>query len=89
MTLLPNFGVNTYNLGALQGIAWTAEQWQQMIKRMEPLTKENEKLREAMKLMEKNIQRAQRQRDLAKPNTKDLEYQKGTLFEQLKTISSS
>jgi len=25
---------------------------------MEPLTKENEKLKEAMKLMEKNIQRA-------------------------------
>ena len=27
----------------------------QLIKRMEPLTEENEKLREAMKLMEKNV----------------------------------
>jgi len=53
---------------------------------MEPLTEENKKLREVMKLMEKNIQRAQRQRDLAKPNTKDLEYQKGTLSKQLKTV---
>ena len=76
-----------YNLGALQGIAWTAVQWQQLIKRMEPLAEENEKLREAVKLMEKNVQRAQRERDLAKSNTKDLEYQKGTLSEQLKTIS--
>ena len=46
---------------------------------MEPLAEENEKLREAMKLMEKNIQRAQRERDLAESNTKDLEYQKGVL----------
>ena len=76
-----------YNLGALQGIAWTAIQWQQLIKRMEPLAKENEKLREAIKLMEKNVQRAQRKRDLAESNTKDLEYQKGTLSEQLKTVS--
>ena len=74
MTLLPNFGVNTYNLGALQGIAQTVVQWQQLIKRIEPLAEENEKLREAMKLMEKNIQRAQHERDLAKSNTKDLEY---------------
>ena len=37
--------------------------------------------------MEKNIQRAQRERDLVESNTKDLEYQKGTLSEQLKTIS--
>ena len=44
---------------------------------MEPLTEENKKLREAMKLMEKNVQRAQRKRDLAESNTKDLEYQKG------------
>ena len=49
---------------------------------MEPLAEENEKLREAMKLMEKNIQRAQRKRDLTESNTKDLEYQKGTLSEQ-------
>ena len=33
--------------------------------RMELLTEENEKLREAMKLMEKNVQRAQRKRNLA------------------------
>ena len=47
-----------YNLVALQGIARTAEQRQQLIKRMEPLTEENEKLKDAVKLMEKNIQRA-------------------------------
>ena len=51
------------------------------------LTKENEKLKEAMKLMEKNIQRAQCERDLAESNTKDLEYQKGTLSDQLRTIT--
>ena len=39
----------------LQGITWTAELWHQLIKRMEPLTEENAKLKEAMKLMEKNI----------------------------------
>ena len=54
---------------------------------MEPLIKENEKLKEVMKLMETNVQRAQRERDLAESNTKDLEYQKGTLSEQLKTVS--
>ena len=54
---------------------------------MEPLIEKNEKLREAMKLMEKNVQRAQRERDLAESNAKDLEYQKGVLFEQWKTIS--
>ena len=54
---------------------------------MEPLTEENEKLREAMKLMEKNVQRAQHERDLAESNTKDLEYQKGTLSDQLRTVS--
>ena len=48
---------------------------------MEPLTEENEKLKEATKLMEKNVQRAQRERDLAESNVRDLEYQKGTLFE--------
>ena len=58
-----------------------------MIKRMELLTEENEKLREAMKLMEKKVQRAQRERDLAESNTKGLEYQKGILSEQWKTIS--
>ena len=44
-----------YNLGALQGIARTAVQRQQLIKRMEPLAEENEKLKEAVKLMEKNV----------------------------------
>ena len=44
-----------YNIGALQGIARTAVQWQQLIKRMEPLTEENEKLKEAVKLIEKNV----------------------------------
>ena len=58
-----------------------------MIKRIEPLTEENKKLREAMRLMEKNVQRAQRERDLAESNTKDLEYQKGTLSDQLRTVS--
>ena len=53
---------------------------------MEPLTEENAKLKEAMKLMEKNVQRAQRKRDLPESNTRDLEYQKGALSEQLKTI---
>ena len=65
----------------LQGIAQTAEQWHQLIKRMEPLTEENAKLKEAMKLMEKNIQRAQRKRDLAESQARDLEYQKGALSE--------
>ena len=54
---------------------------------MEPLTEENEKLKEVVKLMEKNVQRAQHERDLAKSNTKDLEYQRGTLSKQLKIIS--
>jgi len=54
---------------------------------MEPLTKENEKLKEAMNLMEKNIQRAQRERDLAESNARDLEYQKGVLSEQLAAMS--
>ena len=48
---------------------------------MEPLAEENEKLKEVMKLMEKNIQRAQHKRDLDESNAKDLEYQKGTLSE--------
>ena len=47
-----------YNLDALQDIVRTIEQRQQLIKRMEPLGEENEKLREAMKLVEKNVQRA-------------------------------
>ena len=39
----------------LQGIARTTIHRQQLIKRMEPLVKENAKLKEAMKLMEKNV----------------------------------
>ena len=42
----------------LQGITRTVEQQHQLIKRMEPLIEENEKLKEAMNLMEKNVQRA-------------------------------
>ena len=42
-------------LAFLQGITRTDEQRRQLIKRMDPLTEENEKLKEAMKLMEKNI----------------------------------
>jgi len=48
---------------------------------MEPLTKENVKLKEVMKLMEKNVQRAQRKWDLTESNAWDLEYQKGALSE--------
>ena len=54
---------------------------------MEPLAKENEKLKVAVKVMEKNVQRAQRERDLAESNAQDLEYQKGVLSEQLATMS--
>ena len=54
---------------------------------MEPLAEENVKLKEVVKLMEKNVQRAQRERDLSDSNKRDLEYQKGTLSEQLKIIS--
>ena len=71
----------------LQGIARTAEQWHQLIKRMEPLAEENEKLKEAMKVLEKNIQKAQHEWDLAESNTRDLEYQKGILSDQLATAS--
>ena len=52
---------------------------------MEPLTEENDKLKEAMNLLERNIQRAQRERDLAESNARDLEYQKGVLSGQLAT----
>ena len=52
-----------------------------MIKRMEPLAEENKKLKEAMNLLEKNIQRARRKRDLEESNARDLEYQKGVLSE--------
>ena len=50
---------------------------------MEPLAKENQKLKEAMKLLEKNAQRSQREWDLAESNVRDLEHQKGVLSEQL------
>ena len=41
---------------------------------MEPLAEENEKLKAAMILMEKNIQSAQRERDLTETNARNLEY---------------
>ena len=58
----------------LQEITGTAEQGRQLIKRMEPLAEENDKLEEAMNLSERNIQRARRERDLAESNARDLEY---------------
>ena len=76
-----------YNLGALQGIVRTIAHRQQLTKRMEPLAEENAKLKEAMKLMDKNIQRAQCERDLVESNVRDLEYQKGALSKQLKIVS--
>ena len=54
-----------------------------MIKRMEPLAEENQKLKEAMNLSERNTQRARRERDPVESNTRDLEHQRGVLFEQL------
>ena len=54
---------------------------------MEPLIEENAKLKEAVNLMEKNIQRAQHEWDLAESDAKDLEYQKGVLSEQLASMS--
>ena len=51
---------------------------------MEPLTEENKKLKEAMNFIERNIQRAQRERDLAESNALDLEYQKGVLSKQMR-----
>ena len=54
---------------------------------MEPLTEENEKLKEAMNLSERNIQRARRERDLAESNARDLEYQNGVLTGKLATSS--
>ena len=58
----------------LQEITRTTEQCRQLIKRMEPLVEENEKLKEAMNLSERNIQRARCERDLAESNAWDLEY---------------
>ena len=45
-------------LAFMQGITRTVKQWYQLLKRMEPLAEEKEKLKEAMNLMERNIQRA-------------------------------
>ena len=58
-----------------------------MIKRMEPLAAENKKLKEAMNLSERYIQRAQCERDLAESNAWDLEYQKGVLTKKLAAVS--
>ena len=44
------------------------------MKRMEPLAEENKILREALSLSKKSIQRAQRERDLAESNSRDLEH---------------
>jgi len=52
---------------------------------MEPLAEENKKLKEVMNHSEKNIQRAQREQDLAESNVWDLEYQKGVLSGQKAT----
>ncbi|XP_066311058.1 uncharacterized protein [Miscanthus floridulus] len=71
----------------IKEISRVAEQRRQLIKRMEPLATENEKLKEARNLSEKNIQRAQRERDLAESNVRDLEYQKGVLTEKLAAAS--
>ncbi|XP_066385160.1 tropomyosin-like [Miscanthus floridulus] len=54
---------------------------------MELLTEENDKLKEAMNLIERNIQRAQRKQDLTESNARDLEYQKDVLSEQLVIMS--
>ena len=61
-----------------QGITRTAEHRHQLIKRMEPLAEENQKLKEAMNLSERNTQRAQHERDLAESNARDLEHQRGS-----------
>ena len=58
----------------LPGITQTTEQRHQLIKRMEPLAEENEKLKEVMNLSERNIQKARRERDLVESNARDLEY---------------
>jgi len=67
----------------LQEISRVAEQRRQLIKRIEPLAEENEKLKEAMNLSERNIQRARCKRDLAESNAWDLEYQNGFLTRKL------
>ncbi|XP_066391656.1 intraflagellar transport protein 74-like [Miscanthus floridulus] len=69
------------------GIARTADQRHQLMKRMEPLAEENKILWEALSLSEKSIQRAQRERDLAESNSRDLEHQKEVLSERLTAAS--
>ena len=54
---------------------------------MEPLAEENKKLKEAMNISERNIQRAQREQDLVESNAGDLEYQRGVLSEHLAATS--
>ena len=54
---------------------------------MEPLAEENKILREALSLLEKSIQRAQRERDLAESNSRDLEQQKEVLSDRLTDAS--
>ncbi|XP_066323663.1 uncharacterized protein [Miscanthus floridulus] len=68
-------------------ISRVSEQCRQLIKRMEPLAEENEKLKEARNLSKKNIQSAHRERDLAESNAWDQEYQKGVLTEKLAAVS--
>ena len=48
-------------IGHLSGITRTTEQRHQLIKRMEPLTEENKKLKAAMNVIERNIQKVQRE----------------------------
>ncbi|XP_066373135.1 uncharacterized protein [Miscanthus floridulus] len=71
----------------IEGIARTADQRHQLMKRMEPLAKENKILREALSLSEKSIQRAQCERDLAQLNSRDLEHQKEVLSKRLTAAS--
>ena len=71
----------------LQEITRLAEQHRQLIKRMEPLAEENEKLKEARNLSEKNIQRAQCDRDLVESNAWGLEYQKEVLIEKQAAVT--
>ena len=53
---------------------------------MEHLAAENKKLKEARNLLEKNIQMARHERDLAEFNARDLEYQKGVLTEKMAAV---
>lgn len=52
----------------VQSIARTTEHRQGLIRRIEPLAEENEKLKEAVKLMEKNVERYRCERTLAESN---------------------